>query len=165
LKNRPLFETGAPPWCGWPPAARGRREGADAQPLAPGSETSQPQQQFVRHRDQSPLSRYPAAASLLRLQPKLRLPQSPSSSASVKTRTGSSARPWTANPDSQRDDNRRDRRGLCRPCERAPRCPVRRSRRVLHQPPRAICDARDTLWDSRDLNKRRRQRSWRDQPV
>ncbi len=44
-----------------------------------------------------------------------------------------------ANPDPQRQDDRRDRCGLCQPCARAPRCPLRRSRRILRQPPRAIC--------------------------
>src|SRR5271169_6827913 len=34
--------------------------------------------------------------------------------------------------------DRRDRCGICQPCARAPRCPLRRSRRILRQPPRAI---------------------------
>ena len=31
-------------------------------------------------------------------------------------------------------DDRRDRCGLCHPCARAPRCPLRCCRRILHQP-------------------------------
>ena len=34
--------------------------------------------------------------------------------------------------------DRRDRRGLCYPCARATRCPLRHWRRILRQPPRAI---------------------------
>ena len=48
-------------------------------------------------------------------------------------------------------DDRRDRCGLCHPCARAPRCPLRRSRRILHQPPRAICHLDGARQDSGGL--------------
>ena len=48
-------------------------------------------------------------------------------------------------------DDRRDRCGLCHPCARAPRCPLRRSRRILRQPPRAICHLDGARQDSGDL--------------
>ena len=47
--------------------------------------------------------------------------------------------------------DRRDRRGLCHPCARAPRCPLRRCRRILPRPPRAICHLDGARQDSSDL--------------
>jgi putative ABC transport system substrate-binding protein len=40
---------------------------------------------------------------------------------------------------------------FCRPCARSPRCPLRRSRWVLHQPPRAICHLDGGQQDPGDL--------------
>ena len=47
--------------------------------------------------------------------------------------------------------DRRDRCGLCHPCARAPRCPLRRWRRILRSPPRAICHLDGARQDSGDL--------------
>ena len=48
-------------------------------------------------------------------------------------------------------DSRRDRCGLCHPCARALRRPFRRSRCILHQPPRAICHFGGARQDSSGL--------------
>ena len=58
----------------------------------------------------------------------------------------------TANSGPQRQHQQRDRGGLRHPRARPRRCPVRRWRRVLHEPARPICDARGELSDSRDLS-------------
>ncbi len=46
---------------------------------------------------------------------------------------------------------RRDRCGLCHPCARAARCPLRRWRRILQQPPRANCHLGGARQDSGGL--------------
>ena len=51
----------------------------------------------------------------------------------------------------QRQHQPRDRGGLRHPRARPGRRPLRRPRRVLHQPARPICDARGAPWDSRGL--------------
>jgi ABC-type uncharacterized transport system substrate-binding protein len=56
-----------------------------------------------------------------------------------------------ANPCPQRQHERRDRCGLCRPCARAPRCPLRLARLVLFQPPRANCHLGGAREDSDGL--------------
>ena len=60
----------------------------------------------------------------------------------------------TANSGPQRQHQPRDRGSLRHSCTRACRRPVRCPRWLLHQPTRPICDARDALWDSRDLYPR-----------
>src|SRR5260370_13404731 len=63
-------------------------------------------------------------------------------------RAGSRLHHGAANPDPQRHDDRRDRCGLCRACARAPRCPLRRSRRILQQPRGTICHFNGARKDS-----------------
>ena len=75
--------------------------------------------------------------------------------------TGSRPRTRTANSGPQRQHQERDRGGLRHPRARPRRRPVRRRRRVLHEPARPICDARGELSDSRDLSLSRGCRSRR----
>ena len=72
-------------------------------------------------------------------------------STTESTITGSAgSRPHhrAANPDTQRHYDWRDRCGLCHLCARAPRCSLCRSRRILHQPRRAICHLDGARQDS-----------------
>ena len=67
----------------------------------------------------------------------------------------------TANSGPQCQHQERDRGGLRHPRARPRRRPVRRWRRVLHEPASSICDARGELSDSRDLSLSRGCRSRR----
>ena len=69
----------------------------------------------------------------------------------IAGRAGSRPHHRAANPDPQRQYDRRDRCGLCHPCARAPRCPLRRWRRILREPPRAICHLDGARQDSGEL--------------
>ena len=69
----------------------------------------------------------------------------------IAGRAGSRPRHRAANPCPQRQHERRDRCGLCHPCARAPRCPLRRGRRILRQPPRANCHLGGARQDSGGL--------------
>jgi putative ABC transport system substrate-binding protein len=57
-----------------------------------------------------------------------------------------------ANRGPQRQHQPRDRCGLCHPCARAPRCPLRRRRQFVHQPPRAPCHPGGARQDSGGLS-------------
>ena len=71
--------------------------------------------------------------------------------STLRERTGSRAHPRAANPDPQRQYDRRDRRGLCYSCARAPRCPLRHWRRILRQPQSATCHLDGARQDCRRL--------------